>query len=131
LRTVLRLIPPYHERPAELKFRSGGFDPGCSTTAPHRDTRFGHPFAHALAIASPLSCTVVDVTRFSREQPVKRSTHRSQRDFPSPNLLDHGLRVGGPDKRLRVVVGFGQIPIDGGLEIDDAFEDAALEPLLG
>jgi hypothetical protein len=29
------------------------------------------------------------------------------------------------------LIGFGEEAVDGGLEIDDAFEDAALETLLG
>jgi hypothetical protein len=30
-----------------------------------------------------------------------------------------------------VVVGFGEVAVDGGLEIDDALEDAAFQPLPG
>ena len=39
--------------------------------------------------------------------------------------------IGGPGEGLGVVVGFGEVSVDGGLEIDDALEDAALEPLPG
>jgi hypothetical protein len=41
------------------------------------------------------------------------------------------VRVGGPDKGLWVFVGFSEESVDGGLEIDDALEDAALEVLPG
>jgi hypothetical protein len=51
--------------------------------------------------------------------------------FPAPNLFDDGIRVCGPDKGLWVVIGFGEIAVDGGLEIDDAGEHSALEPLPG
>jgi hypothetical protein len=33
-----------------------------------------------------------------------------------------------PDKRLRVAVGLGDEAMDGGLEVDDRFEDAAFQP---
>ena len=51
--------------------------------------------------------------------------------FPTPDFFDDGIRIGGPDKGLWVVIGFGEVAVDGGLEIDDAGEHAALEPLPG
>ena len=56
---------------------------------------------------------------------------RLQRLFPTPDFFDDGIRVSGPDKGLWVVIGFGEVAVDGGLEIDDAGEHAALEPLPG
>ena len=56
---------------------------------------------------------------------------RLQRLFPAPDLFDDFVWIGGPDERLWVVVGFGEVSVDGGLEIDDALEHASLEPLLG
>jgi hypothetical protein len=39
--------------------------------------------------------------------------------------------IGGPGEGLRIFIGLGEEAIDGGLEIDDALEDAALEALPG
>ena len=41
------------------------------------------------------------------------------------------MGIGGPGKGFGVVIGFGEIAVDGGLKIDNAVEDAALEPLPG
>src|SRR5437660_9237709 len=49
--------------------------------------------------------------------------------FPAPHFVDDGVGVGGPGEGLRISIGLGKIAVDGGLEIDDALEDAALEPL--
>ena len=38
---------------------------------------------------------------------------------------------GGPGERLRIVVGLGEVAVDGRLKINDRVEDAALEPLPG
>ena len=51
--------------------------------------------------------------------------------FPAPHFFDDGIGVGGPGEGFGVVVGFGEVSIDGGLEIDDAGEDAALQSLPG
>ena len=40
---------------------------------------------------------------------------------------DDFVWIGGPDEGLWLLVVVGDEAIDGGLEIDDAFEDAALE----
>jgi hypothetical protein len=40
---------------------------------------------------------------------------------------DDFVWIGGPDKGLWLLVVVGDEAIDGGLEIDDAFEEAALE----
>jgi hypothetical protein len=40
---------------------------------------------------------------------------------------DDFIWIGGPDEGLWLLVVVGDEAIDGGLEIDDAFEDAALE----
>ena len=44
---------------------------------------------------------------------------------------DDFVWIGGPDQGLWLLVVVGDEAIDGGLEIDDAFEDAALETPLG
>ena len=36
-----------------------------------------------------------------------------------------------PGEGLRVFIGFGEAAVDGGLEIEDALEDATLEPPSG
>ena len=51
--------------------------------------------------------------------------------LPAPDLFDDGVGIGGPGEGLGVFVGLREEAVDGGLEIDDALEDAALEPLLG
>src|SRR5712691_7912094 len=51
--------------------------------------------------------------------------------IPAPNLFDDGVGIGGPGEGFGVLIGFGEEAVDGGLEIDDAGEDAALEPLPG
>jgi hypothetical protein len=43
---------------------------------------------------------------------------------------DDGVEIGGPGEEVGVLVGLGEVTVDG-LEIDDAFEDAALKPLPG
>ena len=48
--------------------------------------------------------------------------------FPAADLFDDGIGVGSPDKRFGIGIGFSQEAVDGGLEIGDAFEDAAFEP---
>ena len=50
--------------------------------------------------------------------------------FPTPDLFDDGVRVGGPDERLRVFVVLLEEAVDGGLQIGDALEDPTLEPPL-
>ena len=44
---------------------------------------------------------------------------------------DDFVWIGGPDEGLWLLVVVGDEAIDGGLEVDDAFEDAALEAPLG
>ena len=39
--------------------------------------------------------------------------------------------IGGPDEGLGVMVGLVEVAVDGGLEVDDGAEDAALEASLG
>jgi hypothetical protein len=51
--------------------------------------------------------------------------------FPATDFFDDGIGVSGPDEGFGIVVGFGEVPVDRGLELNDAFEDAALEPLAG
>ena len=46
---------------------------------------------------------------------------------PSSDGGDDGVWIGGPGEGLGVFVGFGDEPIDSGLEIDDGMEDAPLE----
>jgi hypothetical protein len=41
------------------------------------------------------------------------------------------IRVGGPDEGLEVMIGLFDEAIDGGLELDDRAEDAALETAPG
>ena len=49
---------------------------------------------------------------------------------PSSDGGDDLVRVLGPAEGTRVIVGFGEEPVDGGLERDDGVEDAAFEALL-
>ena len=56
---------------------------------------------------------------------------RLLRLFPTPDLFDDRVEICGPRERFRIVVGFGEVLVDGGLEIDNALEDAAFEPLSG
>ena len=48
--------------------------------------------------------------------------------FPAADFFDDGIGVGGPDEWFGIGIGLLQEAVDGGLEIDDAFEDAAFEP---
>src|SRR5882724_3733285 len=41
------------------------------------------------------------------------------------------VRIGGPDEGFRLLIVADEEAVDGGLEIDDALEDAALEAALG
>ena len=50
---------------------------------------------------------------------------------PAPNGGDDFIGVSGPGEGLRIGVGLGQEAIDGGLEVDDRAEDAALQPSSG
>jgi len=49
-----------------------------------------------------------------------------RRLFPAPDFFDDRVRVSGPDEGFGVVAGFGEVSVDGGLEIDDALEHATL-----
>ena len=49
--------------------------------------------------------------------------------MPTTGGGDDFVWIGGPDEGLWLLVVVGDEAIDGGLEIDDAFEDAALEAL--
>ena len=51
--------------------------------------------------------------------------------FPASDFFDDGVGIGGPGEGYWIDVGLRQVTVDGRLEIDDAFEDAAFEPLLG
>ncbi len=51
--------------------------------------------------------------------------------MPAPDGGDDFVWVLGPDEGLRTLVVFGQEAIDGGLEVDKTFEDAAFEAPLG
>src|SRR5260370_19718679 len=51
--------------------------------------------------------------------------------LPAPDFFDDGVGIGGAGEGLWVVVGCGKVSVDGGMEINDALEDAALEPLPG
>jgi hypothetical protein len=50
---------------------------------------------------------------------------------PSRTGGDDFVRIGGPDEGLRQLVVIGDETVDGGLKVDDALEDAALEAALG
>ena len=41
------------------------------------------------------------------------------------------MGIGGPGEGLGVLIGLGEVSIDGGLEIDNALEDTAFKPLPG
>ena len=43
--------------------------------------------------------------------------------FPAADFFDDGIGVGGPDEWFGTGIGLLQEAVDGGLEIDDAFED--------
>jgi hypothetical protein len=51
--------------------------------------------------------------------------------FPGPDFFDDGAGIGGPDERLWIVIGLGEVSVDGRLEIDDPLEDTSLEALPG
>ena len=51
--------------------------------------------------------------------------------FPSADFADDGIGVGGPHEGFGIVIGLAQEAVDGGLQIGDAFEDAALQPTPG
>jgi hypothetical protein len=51
--------------------------------------------------------------------------------MPTIDGGDDFVWIGGPDEGLWLLVVVGDEAIDGGPEIDDAFEDAALEAPLG
>ena len=40
---------------------------------------------------------------------------------------DDLVGIGGPEEGLGVTVGLGEVAVDGGLEVDDGAEDAALQ----
>ena len=44
------------------------------------------------------------------------------------DFFDDSVRIGGSDEGLGTGIGFLSEPVDGGLEIGDAVEDAAFEP---
>ena len=50
---------------------------------------------------------------------------------PSSDGGDDFVGVFGPGEGLWRLIVFRQVAVDGGLEVDDALEDAALEPTLG
>jgi len=50
--------------------------------------------------------------------------------MPSGCCGDDGIGVGFPAERLRIDVVFGEVSVDGGLEIDDSEEGASPEPSL-
>ena len=56
---------------------------------------------------------------------------RIQHLVPSFDGGDDAVRIGGPDEGLRFCVVLADEAVDGGLEVDDGAEDAALEPALG
>ena len=47
---------------------------------------------------------------------------------PSFDSSDDFIRVGGPEKRFGIFVGFDDEAIDGGLEINEGVEDATVKP---
>jgi hypothetical protein len=49
---------------------------------------------------------------------------------PASDGRDDLVGIGGPDERLGVVISLGEEAPDGGLEIDEGSEHAALEPSL-
>ena len=46
---------------------------------------------------------------------------------PSLDGSDDFVWIGGPDEGLGIMVGLGDETVDGGLELDEGAEDAALE----
>ena len=51
--------------------------------------------------------------------------------MPTFNGGDNFVWIGGPRKRFRALIGFGDEAINGGLEIDERMEDAPVEPPFG
>ena len=49
----------------------------------------------------------------------------------TPDSGDDLFGVWGPGERFGIIVGLGDEAVDGGLEIDNASEDTALQPLFG
>jgi hypothetical protein len=50
---------------------------------------------------------------------------------PAVDGGDDLVGIGGPDEGLGVMIGLVEVAVDGGLEVDDGAEDAALEASLG
>jgi hypothetical protein len=50
---------------------------------------------------------------------------------PTVDLCDDTVGVGGPDERLGALVVLGEIAVDGGLEVDQRVESAALQAAAG
>jgi hypothetical protein len=50
---------------------------------------------------------------------------------PAADGSDDLIGIGGPDEGLGVVIGLGEETLDGGLQIDERAEHAALEPSPG
>jgi len=48
--------------------------------------------------------------------------------FPSVDLFDDSVGVGGPDEGFWILVVLGEEAIDSGLEIDDGMEHTAFQP---
>ena len=51
--------------------------------------------------------------------------------MPAPDGGDDFIGICGPDEGLGVIVGLGEESVDGGLEIDERSEHAALQAALG
>lgn len=49
----------------------------------------------------------------------------------APDGGDNFVWISGPDEGSGSIVGLGEESVDGGLEVDDRSEDAALEPWFG
>ena len=63
-----------------------------------------------------------------RNQRARRNQHTA---CPSANEIPNGVDGFGPDKRFGAGIMFGEIGIDGGLQVGDRVEDAAADALPG
>jgi hypothetical protein len=50
--------------------------------------------------------------------------------FAAPHFVDDGIGIGGPGEGLGVLIGLGEVAVDGGLEIDDALRSSQAPTLV-
>src|SRR3712207_1982359 len=76
------------------------------------------------------TCAVAVMVASPRRSLTRPAFHRRQHTITAPELLDDGLRVGGPDERFRALVVLVDEAVDRLLQGDQRGKAAALEPPL-